>query len=336
MNLKPIDQQVVVVMGASSGIGRETAIRMAERGAKVVVSARDDEALGSLVSHIASAGGEAAAEVADVVELDQVRRVADRAAERYGGLDTWVHASAVGLYSRFEETTSEEFRRVVDVNLIGQVHGALAALPHLRARGQGALIHISSVEGRRALPYHAAYAAAKHGIDGFLEALRVELHQEGVPIAVTNVLPGSINTPLFDKARTKIGVKPMPIPPIYQPGTVADLIVHAAEHPSRDLVGGGAAKALLLTQRISPRLLDAVLLRIGFRAQRTGEPKGEDAPDNMFRPVKGMGTAEGSFGRTAWPRSAYNWWETHSPLRAISGATTGPRRVRDRSEQDGV
>ena len=282
-------------MGASSGIGRETARQLGSRGARVVVSARDGEALDTLVAEMAADGSEAVAVVADVSVGEQVRHVADRAAEMFGGLDTWVHAAAVAVYGRFEDTSAEEFSRVLDVNLMGAVHGAKAALPYLRRRGQGAFVCVSSVEARRAFPYHAAYGAAKHGLDGFLEALRVELHQEGVPISVTNVLPGSINTPLFDKARTKLGVKPMPMPPIYQPGTVAPVILHAAAHPARDLVAGGAAKGLLLTQRLSPRMLDAFLVRFGFRTQRTHEAKGEGDGDNLFEPLPGMGRVEGSF-----------------------------------------
>ena len=220
----PIEQQVVVVVGASSGIGRETALRFARRGAKLVVSARHAPGLDSLVEEIRRAGGMAVSEPADVTSFDQVRAVADRAVAEYGRLDTWVHLAGVAVYAGFEETTPEEFRRVVDVNLMGQVYGAMAALPHMRRAGRGALIHISSIEARRAFPYHSAYAASKHGIDGFLEALRVELQHEGLPISVTQVLPAGINTPFFNKARTKIGVKPRPLPPLYQPSTVADAV----------------------------------------------------------------------------------------------------------------
>ncbi len=326
--LKPVAEQVMVVMGASSGIGREVALRAARAGARVVVAARDEEALASLVDEIEQAGGRASFTVADVADFEQVRSVAAHASAHYGGLDTWAHCSAVALYSRFEDTTPEEFRRVVEVNLLGQVHGAMAALPWLRERGQGALVHVSSIEARRAFPYHSAYSAAKHGIDGFLEALRIELHQEGVPISVTNVMPGSTNTPLFEKARTKLGVKPMPIPPIYQPGTVANLILHAAEHPARDLVAGGAGGALLFTQRVSPRILDAALLRFGFRTQRTQEPANDD--DNLYRPVRGDHRSEGPFN--ALGRSAFNWVETHAPWRAVSARRIGPRRWHDSSE----
>ena len=311
MKLKPIGEQVVVVMGASSGIGRETALRFAHRGAKVVVSARTQAGLDSLVGQIRDGGGEATAIAADVAEFDQVRHVADGAVAAYGRIDTWVHTSAVLLHALFEDTTPEEFKRVVDVNFLGQAYGAMAALPHLKREGRGALIHVSSIEAKRSLPYHSAYAASKHGIDGFVETLRLELRKQGVPINVAQVMPATINTPLFTKARTKIGVKPMGAPPLYQPGTVADVILYAAEHPVRDIVAGGVGKGLLSTQRLSPALMDRLLLRGGFRLQRTRQPKGSDAPDNLFKPMEGPNTAEGEFGRLAFRHSLYNWQRTH-------------------------
>lgn len=316
--LKPLSAQAVVVMGASSGIGRETALQMARRGARVVAAARDGEALRSLVEEIEAGGGQALSVTADTSRMGDVQAVADAAVERFGGFDTWVQAAAVAVYARFEDTTAEEFRRVVEVNLLGNVHAAKAALPQLRARGGGAFVSISSVEARRAFPYHAAYAASKHGLDGFLEALRVELRQEGAPVSVTNVLPASINTPLFDKARSRLGVKPMPMPPIYQPATVAPVIVHAAEHPARDLVAGGAGKALLAGQRLSPRLLDAVLLRVGFRSQQSDQE--EPLGDNLDAPLPGWGRTEGSYSRGARRRSAYNWIETRLSPRRLVGS----------------
>src|SRR5690606_26156298 len=147
------------------------------------------------------------------------------AAGRFGRIDTWVHVAAVSLYATVEDTTLAEFRQILDVNLMGQVHGAKAALPYLRREGRGALIHVSSIEAIRALPYQGAYAASKHGVKGFIESLRMELKHEGLPISVTNVMPASINTPLFDHARTKIGTKPKGLPPIYQPEVVVEAIV---------------------------------------------------------------------------------------------------------------
>lgn len=221
----------------------------------------------------------------------------------YGRLDTWVHCAAVSLYATFEQTTPEEFKRIIDVNLMGQVYGAMAALPHLKREGRGALIHVSSIEARRTLPFQSAYGAAKHGIDGFLEALRVELQHEKLNISVTNVMPASINTPIFNKARTKLGVKPMGVPPIYQPSLVADAILDVAEHPKRDVVVGGAGKMMLLGQRLSPALMDAYMLSNGFESQRTSQPKSQDAPDNLFEPIQGYDKIEGDFSGQAKSQS---------------------------------
>jgi NAD(P)-dependent dehydrogenase (short-subunit alcohol dehydrogenase family) len=273
MNLKPLREQVVVVMGASSGLGREAALRFAGRGAKVVVSARGEPELRSLVEEIREGGGEATAVVADTAEFEQVKALADRAVEEYGRLDTWVHVAGVGLSAAFEDTTPEEFRRIIDVNLMGQVHGAMAALPHIKREGRGALIHISSMGAKRSVPLQSAYCASKHGMEGFIEALRVELRHEGLPIGVTSIQPATTNTPFFDKARTKLGVKPVAPPPIYAPGIVADAILHAAEHPARDLVVGGAAKALILGQRLSPRLVDALMQRGASRSTTRTSPR---------------------------------------------------------------
>jgi NAD(P)-dependent dehydrogenase (short-subunit alcohol dehydrogenase family) len=320
VQLKPVEEQVVALMGASSGIGRETALRFARRGAKVIVSARSEEGLDSLVEQIRGEGGEAITVPADTSEFDQVKAVADRAVEEYGRLDTWVHLAAVGLFATFEQTTPEEFARVIDVNLMGQVYGAMAALPHLKREGRGALIHISSVEAKRSFPFHSAYGASKHGIDGFLEALRVELKHEGWPISVTQVMPGTINTPFFDKGRTKLGVKPVGIPPIYEPETVANIILYAAENPARDLASGGAAQTLIINQRLSPRMLDAVLAtRAGFSPQMTDEPRSEDDPDNLYNPIRGHDKAKDGF--RAFSRSLYNWLEMHPTLRR--GAAAG-------------
>jgi NAD(P)-dependent dehydrogenase (short-subunit alcohol dehydrogenase family) len=167
MRLKPISQQVVAVVGASSGIGRLTALQFAAKGAKVVVSARSQAGIETLVKEIQALGGEAVGVIADVKYFEQVKAIADRALTEYGRLDTWVHAAATGIIAPFEKITPEEFQQLIDINLMGQVYGAMAALPHLKREGRGALIHISSMEGRRALPLQSPYSAAKHGVEGF-------------------------------------------------------------------------------------------------------------------------------------------------------------------------
>lgn len=314
MQLKPISQQVVAIVGASSGIGRETALQFAKKGAKVVVAARSQSGLESLVSEIKLFGGDAVAIVADVSEFEQVKAIADKAIEVYGRLDTWVHAAATGVLAPFDQITPEEFKRVIDVNLTGQAYGAMAALPHLKKEGRGALIHISSVEARRSIPLQSPYSASKHGVEGMLDSLRVELQHEGLPISVTNVLPSVINTPFYNKVRTKLGVKPTGVPPYYQPSIVAEAILYVAEHPTRDFIVGDVGKVLDVMQRVSPALVDNLLLLIGFAGQRTNEPKSEDAPDNVFEPIAGYDTVEGDFGNLTIPTFT-DWLDMNPPVK---------------------
>ncbi|MBD2167627.1 SDR family oxidoreductase [Calothrix membranacea FACHB-236] len=301
MQLKPISQQVVAIVGASSGIGRDTALKFAQRGAKVVVAARSEPGLKSLVEEIQSLGGVAKYVIADVSDFQQVKAIADQTVAEYGQLDTWVHAAATGMIAPFEKITPEEFARVVDVTLMGQVYGAMAALPYLKQAGRGALIHISSMEGRRSLPLQSPYSTAKHGLEGFLDALRVELQHEKWPISVTSILPSTINTPFYNKVGSKLGVKPTGVPPYYQPSLVADAILYTAEHPTRDFVVGDVGKVLDLLQRVSPTLADSLLLAIAFQGQRTNEPKSEDAPNNVFEPITGYDKVEGDFRNLSIP-----------------------------------
>lgn len=314
MQLKPINQQVVAVVGASSGIGRDTALKFARRGAKVVVAARSESGLSSLVREIQSFGGEAIAVVADVSDFNQVKAIADKTVVQYGRLDTWVHVAATGVIAPFEKITPEEFQRVINVTLMGQVYGAMVALPYLKQEGRGALIHVSSMEGRRSLPLQSPYCAAKHGLEGFLEALRVELQHEGLPISVTSILPAVINTPFYNNMRTKLGVKPTGIPPYYQPDLVSDAILYTAENPTRDFIVGDVGRMLDLLQRFSPELVDSLLALIGFEGQRTNEPKSEVGPDNLFAPVPDHDRVEGDFGNLTIP-SISDWVEMNPAIK---------------------
>lgn len=318
--LKPLSEQVVVILGASSGIGRETALRCAERGAKVVVAARSEPGLTSLAAEIAARGGQAVEVACDVTEYAQVERVAAAAVEAFGRIDTWVNVAAVSVYATFEETSVEEFRRIIDVNLMGYVHGAKVALPRLRQSGGGALIVISSVEGLVSLPLHSAYATSKHAIEGLVDTIRRELMAEGAPVSVTSIRPASINTPFFNNARSKIGVKPKGAPPVYDPGVVADCVLYAAEHPVRDLYAGGAGKAMAVNQLVAPGLMDAFQSRFGIPLQRTTEPPGVD--DALYAPRPDDNRVRGDFSNQARRVSIYTWLETHPAIRRIVGMAT--------------
>ncbi len=312
MQLKPINQQVVVVVGATSGIGRETALQFARGGAKLLVSARNEVGLTSLVDEIQKLGGEAIALPADVAVFEQVKAIADRAIEVYGRIDTWVHVPGVGLFASFDNIKPEEFERVIDVNLMGQVYGAMVALPYLKQEGRGALIHISSMEGRRSLPYQSAYAAAKHGIEGFVEAMRLELQHEQIPISVTSIKPAVINTPFWNNGLTKLGVKPAGIPPFYDPRLVAEAVLYVAEHPTRDFLVGDAAKILDVLQRLSPEFVDFLLLRFGFQLQRSDELKSPHEQNNLYEPVTTETRVDGDFNQ--WVIPSLTDWLDKNPL----------------------
>ena len=322
MQFKSIDQQVVVIMGASSGIGRATALRFAALGARVIVAARGEDGLASLVSEIESRGGTAKAVKADVSDPDAVEMVAEQAVLTYGRIDTWVHLSAVIVFSTFEETTVEEMKRIIDVNLLGQMYGARAALPRLRQQGRGAFISVSSGTGIVSLPLESTYSASKHGVVGFLDSLRLELMRAGAPIAVTNIMPSAVNTPIFNTALTRLGVKPRPIPPVYEPRVVVDAIVYAAEFPTRDIVVGASGMAIIAMKRLSPRLTDAFLLRAAFRTQMTSIEKEPSAPNNLFQPLgPAFDKVEGDFAAEALAGSLMTSLRTTGFARALSQVT---------------
>src|SRR3954467_162812 len=279
MPKKPISEQVVVVTGASSGLGRAVARLAGERGAKVVVTARNAEALDNCVGEIERAGAEALAVPGDVTDRAQVERVIEAAVERFGRIDTYVANAIVTVYAEAERLEEDELRRVWDVNFFGVVYGYWAVLPHLRA-SRGTFLHVSSALAYRGIPLQAAYCASKSGLRAFFESARVEEQKVGSGVAISLVLPGAINTPQFDRDRQKIGYQPQPVPPIYEPEPFAAAVLHCCERPIRELpIGWGAQKALW-GQKLAPRVGDWMLRRMGWKAQHTDEPKPLDSPDN--------------------------------------------------------
>jgi short-subunit dehydrogenase len=291
IRLKPLDEQVMVITGASSGIGLVTAKRAAQRGACVVLAARNETDLHDATDAIRRTAGRAVLAVADVANATQVDAIGDMAIREFGRIDTWVNNAGVSLYGRITDLSIEDMRRQMDVNYWGQVYGSRAAVRHLRQNG-GALINVGSALSDRAIPLQGGYCAAKHALKAFTDTLRMELEDQRVPIAVTLVKPASINTPFFQKARTYLGVEPQPVPPVYAPEVVADVILRAAQHPLRELIAGGSG-VKLSAARFAPRLADSYMERWTFDSQQTDKPV-NGRPDNLHIPVATDGGERGT------------------------------------------
>jgi NAD(P)-dependent dehydrogenase (short-subunit alcohol dehydrogenase family) len=331
---KPVSEQVVVIAGASTGIGRATALAFAADGAKVVCAARSKQALDTLVEQIRADGGTAVAAPTDVADPAAVRSLADLAEQQFGRIDTWVNNAAISVWGRVEDITDAEFDRVLRVNFLGQVHGVHAALPALRRAGGGVIIGVSSVEGVRAVPLHGPYTASKFALRAFYDCLRMELAQEGAPIAVTTILPASIDTPFFEHARSKLGAMVKPPPPVYAPEVVAASIVYAAAHPRREIPVGGSAVGFILGQRLSPALTDALLSirRLGVGTQHTDRP--DNGVDNVDNAVDGPGQVHGSYPGRVLRHSLFTRLIGRRP-RPGELATAAVARLRRRSRQAG-
>lgn len=302
---RPVREQVVVIAGGSSGIGRETARQLGARGASVVVAGRNGEALRAAVDEVEERGGRGLAVVTDVTESPQVEELARRSVESFGRIDTWVNAAAVSAYGELADMPVDEIVRVVEIGLLGQLHGVKAALPILRRQGAGTIIGVSSVFGVRAVPLQVPYSVAKHGVTALYEGLRLEEQRRGSGVKVSVVMPSSINTPLYDNARSWMGSRPRPVPPVYEPAVVARALVAVAGKPRRHVVVGGSGAQLYALQRLSPALVDRLFM-VGdafFQLQQRAEPDGGQS--NLHHPSAGEGAVDGAFGRHSLRHSAY-------------------------------
>jgi len=301
MNRK--QRKVVVVTGASAGIGRAAVRAFAERGADLGLVARGRDGLEGAAREVESFGGRALALPVDVSNAGDVDAAADCVEQELGPIDVWVNDAMVSVFSPFSEITAEEFRRVTEVSYLGYVYGTMAALRRMRPRNHGAIVQVGSALAYRGIPLQSAYCGAKHAIQGFTESVRCELLHEGSRVHITMVQMPALNTPQFGWVKSRLPRQPQPVPPIYQPELAAKAIVFAAEHRRREVYVGGSTATVIAGNKILPGLGDRYLARTGFDSQMTDEPADPDRPDNLWAPVPGDRGAHGGFDDRAHTRS---------------------------------
>ncbi|GAA3452445.1 SDR family oxidoreductase [Dactylosporangium matsuzakiense] len=320
-------RRVVVVTGASGGIGRASARAFAAGGDAVALLARGADGLEGAERDVRAAGGRPLPIEVDVADADAVEAAADEVERELGPIDVWVNVAFSSVFAPFMEVKSEEFRRATEVTYLGYVHGTRAALRHMLPRNRGAIVQVGSALAYRGIPLQTAYCGAKHAIQGFHEALRCELLHERSGVRVTMVQMPAVNTPQFDWVLSRLRRHPQPVPPIYQPEVAARAVLYAAAHPKRrEYWVGTSTVGTLLANAVAPGLLDRYLARTGYRSQQTSDAGGELAP-NLWRPADEQpGSdqgAHGSFDDQAHARSPQLWASQHHGLLGVlAGAAT--------------
>jgi short-subunit dehydrogenase len=305
LSLQPVSAQVIVITGASSGIGLVTARMAARRGATLVLAARNENALQILTEEIADAGGRATYVVADVGNEDDVHKIAEVALAEYGRFDTWVNNAGVSIFGNITDVTTPDFRRVFDTVFWGVAYGSRTALEHFKTRKgtAGALINVGSFFGDRATPVQSTYGSAKFAVHGFTEALRVEAAHQGIPVSVTLVHPGRIDTPYNEHAHSYQDEQPAHRGMIYPPEAVAEGILYAAAHPKRDVYVGAQAKLLVLIANIAPRVVDRVMQDYQYWSQHADRPSRPKEDSALYQAGYGLherGTQAGHVRSSSW------------------------------------
>jgi short-subunit dehydrogenase len=319
--------EVVVVTGASAGIGRATARLFGEHEAHVGLLARNEDGLEGARKEIEAAGGKALVLPADVANAEAVEAAAQRVEEELGPIDIWVNDAMTTVFAPFKEVTAEEFRRGTEVTYLGAVYGTMAALRRMLPRDRGTIVQVGSALSYRAIPLQSVYCGAKHGMRGFTDSLRTELMHDGSNVHVTMVqLPG-LNTPQFDHCKTKMPNHPQPVPPIYQPEVAADAIVWAAHQRRREVYVGTSSAITIIGNKLAPWLGDIYLARTAYSGQQTDERVSPDRPSNLFEPVPGDRGAHGIFDDQAHSSSPQLWATKNRRWLALAGAAAGAALV---------
>jgi len=314
--LKPIEAQVMVITGATSGIGLVTARMAARRGARLVLAARNEEALGKLCHELSTAGTQCYYVVADVGREDQVRRIAAEALSAFGSFDTWVNNAAISIYGKLENIPIADQRQLFETNFWGVVYGSLVALRTLKIHG-GTLINMGSTLSDRAIPLQGIYCASKHAVKGFTDALRIEVESENAPVSISLIKPAAIDTPYKEHARNYLDIEPENPPPVYAPETVAETILYCAENPVRDVFVGAAAKAHSIAGKFAPRTFDKIMESTLMGQTRSGEPAEPHDLESLYEPHDGRLHERGTY---RWPVFEHSLYTKASLHPALTGA----------------
>jgi len=320
-------RQIVVVTGASAGVGRATVRAFAKAGAWLGLIARGTDGLFAARDEVEALGGRALVLPCDVADAAAVEAAAERMERELGPIDVWVNDAMTSVFSPFLETTPEEFERVIQVSLLGYVHGTRAALRHMVPRNRGHVVQVSSALAFRSIPLQSAYCTAKHGIVGFTEAVRTELLHEGIDVHLTMVHLPAVDTPQFGWVKSRLPRRPQPVPPIFAPEVAARAIHRAAGMRRRDVTVGFSAWRAILADKFAPRLTDHLAARFGWEGQMTDEPDHHDRPFNLWKPVPGDHGASGSFTDRAARSSPFTWLNLRRGWFAGAAALLGLGRL---------
>ena len=339
IQLKPLGEQVVVITGASSGIGLATARRAAARGARLVLVAREESDLQRVTAEINATGGRAIYVVADVADYDALDIAAKRAVDEWGGIDTWINDAGVSIYGELRDVPVSDARRLFETNYWGVVNGSLIAVPYLERRGGGALINVGSTLSDRAIPLQGHYSASKHAVKGFTDALRMELEKKGAPVSVTLVKPGAVDTPYPQHARNYMDVEPKHPSPVYKPEVAAEAIAFCMENPRRDMVVGAGGK-LIGVLGLTPRLADKYMVATQFDAQQRADmPVADDRQDTLDGPLPESGRLRGDqpghvAGMSIYTTVSRHPFATLAGVAALGAAVALAGRAKKRGKQE--